>query len=82
MNKKGEESFLLKYLTRNILKRQILIDSIATNSAIRRSLFIVYYGMPNAQIRGCYCMSERDFFLFLFLFLFMIWYRLSNESTR
>ena len=60
MNKEGEESFLSIYPTRNVLKRKILIDSIVTNFiAICRSIFISFDDMPNAHIRGCYCMMRE-----------------------
>ena len=70
MNKEGEESFLSIYLTRNVLKRQILIDSIDF-IVICRSLFISFDDMPNAHIRGCYCMVREtcsDFRVFLLIF--------------
>ena len=57
MNKKGEES-ISKYPTRNVLKRQILIDSIVTNSLLFAEIYSC--GMPNVHIRGSYCMSERN----------------------
>ena len=62
--------------------------------AICRSLFISFDDMPNAHIRVCYCISERDsecsfsfdillnLELFLFLVVVMVCRdRLSNEST-
>ena len=58
MNKEGEESFLSIYPTRNVLKRQILIDSVEF-IAICRSLFISFGDMSNAHIRGCYCVVRE-----------------------
>ena len=68
MNKEGEESFLSIYPTRNVLKRQILIDSIEF-IAICRSLFISFDDMSNAHIRGCYCLvRDSDYRVFLLIF--------------
>ena len=59
-----KESFLSIYPTRNVLKRQILIDSIEF-IAICRSLFISFDDMSNAHIRGCYCLvRDSDYRVF------------------
>ena len=73
MKKKRRKHFFIKISHRNVLKRQVLKGFIVTTSwlLVEIRLFISRDDMPNAHIRNCYCMSERDSECRVFLFIFL-----------